>query len=172
MLMADLTICCMHMQEAFRSVEDIHGLMCMVKKTLKPSLMTAYYVKLIEIFWISSSHLYHAYAWFKLFLLQKSFNKDLSQKDLELIASSVVLAALSVPPHDRNLELEHEKERNLRMANLIGFNLKNKMNSSKVVFYFPSFALPVVYRYLFSKSYYLLLFLFCLSTALKVITSF
>ncbi|AES80980.2 eukaryotic translation initiation factor 3 subunit A isoform X2 [Medicago truncatula] len=120
-------------KEAFRSVEDIHGLMCMAKKTLKPSLMTVYYATLIEIFWISSSHLYHAYAWFKLFLLQKSFNKDLSQKDLEFIASSVVLAALSVPPHDRNLELEHEKERNLRMANLIGFNLKNKMNSSKVL---------------------------------------
>ncbi|CAI8614478.1 unnamed protein product [Vicia faba] len=125
-------------QEAFRSVEDIHGLMCMVKKTPKPSLMTVYYVKLTEIFWISSSHLYHAYAWFKLFLLQKSFNKNLSQKDLQLIASSVVLAALSVPPHDRthgasHLELEHEKERNLRMANLIGFNLETKPDSREVL---------------------------------------
>lgn len=125
-------------QEAFRSVEDIHGLMCMVKKTPKPSLMTVYYVKLTEIFWKSSSHLYHAYAWFKLFLLQKSFNKNLSQKDLQLIASSVVLAALSVPPHDRthgasHLELEHEKERNLRMANLIGFNLETKPDSREVL---------------------------------------
>lgn len=129
------------MQEAFRSVEDIHGLMCLVKKTPKPSLMVVYYVKLTEIFWISSSHLYHAYAWFKLFLLQKSFNKNLSQKDLQLIASSVVLAALSVPPHDRthgasHLELEHEKERNLRMANLIGFNLETKPESREMVFFF------------------------------------
>ncbi|TKY45577.1 Eukaryotic translation initiation factor 3 subunit A [Spatholobus suberectus] len=125
-------------QEAFRSVEDIHGLMCMVKKTPKPSLMVVYYVKLTEIFWISSSHLYHAYAWFRLFLLQKSFNKNLSQKDLQLIASSVVLAALSVPPHDRthgasHLELEHEKERNLRMANLIGFNLETKPESREML---------------------------------------
>lgn len=125
-------------QEAFRSVEDIHGLMCMVKKVPKPSLMVVYYVKLTEIFWISSSHLYHAYAWFRLFLLQKSFNKNLSQKDLQLIASSVVLAALSVPPHDRthgasHLELEHEKERNLRMANLIGFNLESKPESREVL---------------------------------------
>ncbi|KAG4928218.1 hypothetical protein JHK82_053903 [Glycine max] len=125
-------------QEAFRSVEDIHGLMCLVKKTPKPSLMVVYYVKLTEIFWISSSHLYHAYAWFKLFLLQKSFNKNLSQKDLQLIASSVVLAALSVPPHDRthgasHLELEHEKERNLRMANLIGFNLETKPESREML---------------------------------------
>jgi hypothetical protein len=92
-------------------------------------------------------------------LLQKSFNKNLSQKDLQLIASSVVLAALSVPPHDRthgasHLELEHEKERNLRMANLIGFNLETKPDSREMVFYFPSFALVAVYRYLFCHSYH------------------
>ncbi|KAI9075681.1 hypothetical protein K1719_042378 [Acacia pycnantha] len=125
-------------QEAFRSVEDIHGLMCIVKKTPKSSLMVLYYAKLTEIFWISSSHLYHAYAWFRLFLLQKSFNKNLSQKDLQLIASSVVLAALSVPPHDHtqgasHLELEHEKERNLRMANLIGFNLESKPDGREML---------------------------------------
>ncbi|KAJ8759643.1 hypothetical protein K2173_009290 [Erythroxylum novogranatense] len=118
-------------QEAFRSIEDIHGLMCMVKKTPKPSLMVVYYAKLTEVFWISSSHLYHAYAWIKLFTLQKSFNKNLSQKDLQLIASSVVLAALAVAPYDHkrgasHLELENEKERNLKMANLIEFNLDPK----------------------------------------------
>lgn len=126
------------LQEAFRSIEDIHGLMCMVKKTPKSSLMAVYYAKLTEIFWISGSHLYHAYAWFKLFLLQKSFNKNLSQKDLQLIASSVVLAALSVTPYDHthgasHLDQENEKERNLRMANLIGFNLESKLESKEVV---------------------------------------
>ncbi|KAL6970708.1 Eukaryotic translation initiation factor 3 subunit A [Sarracenia purpurea var. burkii] len=125
-------------QEAFRSVEDIHGLMCMVKKTPKPSLMVVYYAKLTEILWVSDSHLYHAYAWFKLFSLQKSFNKNLNQKDLQLIASSVVLAALSVPPYDNtrgasHLELEHEKERNLRMANLIGFIIDPKLESREAL---------------------------------------
>ncbi|KAF8396847.1 hypothetical protein HHK36_018482 [Tetracentron sinense] len=125
-------------QEAFRSVEDIHGLMCMVKKTPKPSLMVIYYAKLTEIFWVSASHLYHAYAWFKLFTLQKSFNKNLSQKDLQLIASSVVLATLSVPPYDHthgasHLEIENEKERNLRMSSLIGFNLDPKRESRDVL---------------------------------------
>ncbi|NP_001311594.1 eukaryotic translation initiation factor 3 subunit A [Nicotiana tabacum] len=118
-------------QEAFRSIEDIYGLMCMVKKTPKASLMVVYYGKLTEIFWMSSNHLYHAYAWLKLFSLQKSFNKNLSQKDLQLIASSVVLAALSVPPYDQSygashLELENEKERSLRVANLIGFEVEPK----------------------------------------------
>ncbi|KAF5739893.1 eukaryotic translation initiation factor 3 subunit A [Tripterygium wilfordii] len=128
-------------QEAFRSVEDIHGLMCMVKKTPKASLMVVYYAKLTEIFWISSSHLYHAYAWLKLFTLQKSFNKNLSQKDLQMIASSVVLAVLAVIPYDKtrgasHLELENEKERNLRMANLIGFNLDPKLEKREVVMHY------------------------------------
>uniref|UniRef100_A0A2P2L6C7 Eukaryotic translation initiation factor 3 subunit A n=4 Tax=Rhizophora mucronata TaxID=61149 RepID=A0A2P2L6C7_RHIMU len=125
-------------QEAFRSVEDIYGLMCMVKKTPKPSLMVIYYAKLTEVFWISSSHLYHAYAWLKLFTLQKSFNKNLSQKDLQLIASSVVLASLAVAPYNHkwgssHLQLENEKDRNLRMANLIEFNLEPKLENREVL---------------------------------------
>lgn len=125
-------------QEAFRSVEDIYGLTSMVKKMPKSSWMAIYYAKLTEIFWISSSHLYHAYAWFKLFQLQKSFNKNLNQKDLQLIASSVLLAALSVPPYDHtrrasHVELEHDKERNLRMSNLIGFNLDAKLENREVL---------------------------------------
>lgn len=118
-------------QEAFRSVEDIHGLMSMVKRTPKPSVLVVYYAKLTEIFWISESHLYHAYAWLKLFNLQKSYNKNITQKDLQLIASTVLLAALSVTPYDHkygasHLELENEKERSSRMANLVNFSLDSK----------------------------------------------
>ncbi|CAO2174403.1 unnamed protein product [Urochloa humidicola] len=124
-------------QEAFRSVEDIHGLMSMVKKMPKPSVLVVYYAKLTEIFWISDSHLYHAYAWLKLFNLQKSYNKNLSQKDLQLIASSVLLAALSVAPYDHkygasHLESENEKERNLRMANLVNFSLDSKRENREL----------------------------------------
>lgn len=131
-------LACFCTQEAFRSVEDIHGLMCMVKKTPKASLMVTYYAKLTEIFWVSDSHLYHAYAWLKLFTLQKTYNKNLTQKDLQLIASSVLLAALSIIPYDHkhgasHLELENEKVHNLRMASLIGFSLDPKRNSKEVV---------------------------------------
>lgn len=110
----------------------------MVKKTPKASLMVVYYAKLTKIFWMSSSHLYHAYAWLKLFSLQKSFNKNLSQKDLQMIASSVVLAALSVPPYDHShgashLELENAKERNLKVAGLIGFDAEPKSENREVV---------------------------------------
>nr|GEU88848.1 eukaryotic translation initiation factor 3 subunit A-like [Tanacetum cinerariifolium] len=125
-------------QEAFRSVEDIYGLTTMFKKMPKSSSMATYYAKLTEIFWVSSSHSYHAYAWFKLFQLQKSFNKNLSQKDLQLIASAVLLAALSAPPYDHSktashLELEHEKERNARMYNLIGLNIDVKPERREVL---------------------------------------
>lgn len=110
----------------------------MVKKTPKPSLMVVYYAKQSEIFWISSNHIYHAYCWLKLFSLQKSFNKNLSQKDLQLIASSVVLAALSVPPFDQSygashMELENEKERRLRVASLIAFDVEPKPENREVV---------------------------------------
>lgn len=125
-------------QEAFRSIEDIYGLMCMVKKTPKASLMVVYYSKLSEIFWMSSNHLYHAYAWIKLFSLQKSFNKNLNHKDMQMIASSAVLAALSVPPYDcsygaSHLELGNEKERSLRVANLIAFDVESKPENREVV---------------------------------------
>ncbi|URD75812.1 hypothetical protein MUK42_10299 [Musa troglodytarum] len=125
-------------QEAFRSVEDIHGLMSLVKKSPKTQLMVVYYAKLTDIFWVSDSHLYHAYAWFRLFTLQKSYNKNLSQKDLQLIASSVLLAALSVTPYDQkhgasHLELENDKDRNLRMASLINFTLDHKGESREML---------------------------------------
>ncbi|KAF6146923.1 hypothetical protein GIB67_036642 [Kingdonia uniflora] len=86
----------------------------------------------------NASHFYHAYAWLKLFTLQKDYNKNLTQKDLQLIASSVVLAALSVSPYDRlhgatHLELENEKERNLKMTSLIGFNIEAKCESREGV---------------------------------------
>ncbi|KAL8139989.1 hypothetical protein V2J09_006010 [Rumex salicifolius] len=125
-------------QEAFRSVEDIHGLMRLVKKTPKPSLLVVYYAKLTEIFWVSESHLSHSYAWLKLFSLQKTFNKNLSQKDLQMIASSVVLAALSVSPFDHvrgasYSELGNERAHVLKISDLINFNLEPKLESREVL---------------------------------------
>lgn len=101
-------------------------------------MMAIYYAKLTKIFWVSDSHLFHAYAWYKLYNLQKSYNKNLTQKDLQLMASSVLLATLSVTPYDRkhgahHFELEMEKDRNVRMANLLGFTLDPKRDAREVV---------------------------------------
>eukprot|EP00899_Mesostigma_viride_P024205 jgi/Mesvir1/496/Mv11365-RA.2 len=125
-------------QEAFRSIEDIHGLLTLVKKSPKPQMMATYYAKLTKIFWVSGSYLYHGYAWYKLYNLSKSFNKNLTAKDLQLMASSVLLATLSIPPYDRkhgahHFELEMDKDRNIRMAALLGFSLDPKRDAGEVL---------------------------------------
>jgi translation initiation factor 3 subunit A len=124
-------------QEAFRSVEDIHGLMMLVKKSPKPQMMAIYYAKMTKIFWKSDSNLYHAYAWYKLYNLSRSYKKDLAADVLKLMASAVVLSTLAVAPYDRkhgaaHFELELEKDRNLRMANLLGFSLDPKRDTREV----------------------------------------
>ncbi len=50
-------------QEAFRSVEDIQGLLSQSKKAPKPQMMATYYAKLTKIFTVSDSYLYNGYAW-------------------------------------------------------------------------------------------------------------
>ena len=50
-------------QEAFRSVEDIQGLLSQSKKAPKPQIIFFYYAKLTKIFTVSDSHLYNGYAW-------------------------------------------------------------------------------------------------------------
>jgi hypothetical protein len=54
------------------------------------------------------------------------------------MASSVLLATLAVTPYDRkhgahHFELEMEKDRNIRMANLLGFTLDPKKDSREIV---------------------------------------
>ena len=129
------------MQEVFCSIEDIHGLMCMVNKTPKPQMMETYYSKLTNIFWISKSHLDHAHAWYNLYILYKSYNKRLAHKDLQLMASSVLLATISIMPYDykhgdHHFELDNEKESISRMACLLGFSLDSKKDTREVVGYF------------------------------------
>lgn len=70
--------------EAFRSVEDIQALITLAKKTPKQQLMATYYARLTQIFAVSENHLYHAYAWLKLFNFSKSYNKNLSPQDLQV----------------------------------------------------------------------------------------
>lgn len=114
--------------EAFRSVEDIQQLITLAKKVPKQQLMATYYARLTQIFAVSENHLYHAYAWLKLFNFTKSYNKNMTPPDLQSMASSVLLAMLSILPYDPRAQLsqdeqlqEQEKERILRMANILGF---------------------------------------------------
>lgn len=87
-------------QEAFRSVEDIHGLMAMSKKQPKPATLTAYYQKLAHIFWLSNNYLFHAYAFYKYFTLNRATNKNATPEQLRqyvLSHSYSVLLSILIP---------------------------------------------------------------------------
>ncbi|CAL8465076.1 g4611 [Coccomyxa elongata] len=119
-------------QEAFRSVEDIQGLAALGKKAPKPQLMAMYYAKLTRIFTVSESHLYNGYAWYKLYNLAKTYNKNLTGTDVQTLAGNVLLSALAIPPFGAadlarsEAAAEQEKERSMRMANLLGFSVDAK----------------------------------------------
>jgi translation initiation factor 3 subunit A len=127
-------------QEAFRTVEDIHGLTLILKKSPNPRMMASYFAKLTKVFWVSENYLYHAYAWYKLFNLSKTYNRNLPPADLKAMASAVLLSAVAIPPYESrtsasasNQELENAKERDVRMASLLGYNLDPKRDPREVL---------------------------------------
>lgn len=76
------------------------------------------------------------YAWYKLFNLSRAFNKNLTAADTQLMATSVVLAALSIPPYESSRsenEAELDRERSMRMANILGFSVVCALRSSPTV---------------------------------------
>lgn len=69
------------------------------------------------------------YAWSRLFNLAKTYNKNLSQADVQQLACNVLLSALSIMPYETaeaahtEAELEIEKDRSIRMATILGFKV-------------------------------------------------
>ncbi|KAI8789964.1 eukaryotic translation initiation factor 3 subunit A isoform X2 [Biomphalaria glabrata] len=91
-------------QEAFKAVEDIHGLITLSKKQPKPSLMANYYQKLGLVFSKSGNHLFHACTLHRLFNLSREQRKNLSSDELQKMASRVLCATLAIPiPPTRNV---------------------------------------------------------------------
>ncbi|CAG5135673.1 unnamed protein product [Candidula unifasciata] len=91
-------------QEAFKAVEDIHGLITLSKKPPKPSLMANYYQKLGLVFSKSGNYLFHACTLHRLFNLSREQRKNLSQDELQKMASRVLCATLAIPiPPTRNV---------------------------------------------------------------------
>ena len=91
--------------------------------------MAAYYERLTKIFWVSENYLFHAYAWYKFYVLSRNYNTKLSSSKLQVMASSVVLAALSIPLISSIGEeaggidgAEVDKEKSQRMTKLLGFS--------------------------------------------------
>ncbi|XP_061395112.1 eukaryotic translation initiation factor 3 subunit A-like [Musca vetustissima] len=84
-------------QEAYKAIEDIHGLMALSKKAPVPRTMANYYQKLAMVFSKAGNQLFHAAALLKLFQLTRELKKNLSKEDMQRMASHVLIATLSIP---------------------------------------------------------------------------
>lgn len=129
--------------EAFRSVEDIQQLIALTKKTPKQPQLASYYTRLTQIFAVSDSPLYHAFAWLKLFSFSRQHARGLAQSDYQQMGTAVMLAALAILPYDRPapgarpagaaasdaVVAEQEKERANRMATILGFAVDAKKDA-------------------------------------------
>ncbi|KAJ1920091.1 eukaryotic translation initiation factor 3 subunit A [Tieghemiomyces parasiticus] len=112
-------------QEAFRSIEDIHILLASSKRLPKPSLLVNYYEKLTRIMTVSGNQLFHAAAWHKYYETVRLHAKNIEAKDLERIATNVVLATMAVPIIDSSLrvatmDVDENKVRDQRLGGLLG----------------------------------------------------
>lgn len=122
--------------EAYRTVEDIFGIMALTDVPPKAQLMATYFEKLARIFWVSENYLFHAYAWYKFFNLSFAQNKALSEEDKRNMASAVVLAALAIPVYSAgpgastsyntesaagagSLDFDNERDKKSKLATLL-----------------------------------------------------
>lgn len=71
------------LQEAFKAVEDIHGLFALSKKPPKPQLMANYYNKVSTVFWKSGNALFHACTLHRLYHLSREMRKNLTQDEMQ-----------------------------------------------------------------------------------------
>ena len=116
-------------QEAFRTVEDIHGLVSLNKQIVKPQMKAMYYALLTQIFAFSEDSMMNcAYAWLKVFNLARKYNTKLKPTDVQMMATAVMLTALSILPYQRSflgsfteLRSDHEKERQRRLSSILSF---------------------------------------------------
>jgi translation initiation factor 3 subunit A len=129
-------------QEAFKSVEDIHTLLSLSRRSPKNSMMANYYEKLTRIFLVSENYLFHAAAWSRYYNLltlsarqvavgasKKDNPANIGDADLSKAASFVLLSALSIPvistSRSRGALMDADTARsnkNQRLTNLLGMN--------------------------------------------------
>ncbi|KFV03987.1 Eukaryotic translation initiation factor 3 subunit A, partial [Pterocles gutturalis] len=123
-------------QEAFKAVEDIHGLFALSKKPPKPQLMANYYHKVSTVFWKSGNALFHASTLHRLYHLSREMRKNLTQEEMQRMSTRVLLATLSIPITPERTDIARlldmdgiivEKQR--RLATLLGLQAPPTRNS-------------------------------------------
>lgn len=114
-------------QEAYKAIEDIHGLMTLSKKTPQPKTMANYYQKLAMVFWKAGNQLFHAAALLRLFQLSRELKKTITSDEIQRMASHVLVATLAIPlpsahpEYDRFIETDKSPlEKAQRLAVLLG----------------------------------------------------
>ena len=105
-------------QEAFRSIEDVHGLMILSKKPIKGQLMANYYEKLARIFQVGENWLFHSTA---LSRYHATVLTRHGEEEFKKTASCVLLSALSIPiiVNKRHTEGEESKARLSKLSSLV-----------------------------------------------------
>ncbi len=110
-------------QEAFRTIEDIHGLFTLTRKPASPSMIVNYYERLAKIFLMSDNYLFLAAAWNKLFIIGNAQGQ--SQEYISHAANMFLLSTLSVPLMEplnitNTLPKEERETQEHRLANFLG----------------------------------------------------
>uniref|UniRef100_A0A2M3YXS8 Eukaryotic translation initiation factor 3 subunit A n=1 Tax=Anopheles braziliensis TaxID=58242 RepID=A0A2M3YXS8_9DIPT len=113
--------------EAYKAIEDIHGLMALSKKTPLPKTMAMYYQKLAMVFWKAGNQLFHAAALLKLFQLSRDMKKNVTAEEIQRMTTHVLIATLAIPlpsahpEFDRFIETDKSPmEKAQRLAFLLG----------------------------------------------------
>lgn len=116
-------------QEAFRTAEDIHGLVGLSKRVPKASMMATYFEKLVKIFAVGNNFLFHAAAYGRYHSLQTASKGEEADNKA---ASLALLSALAVPivsdaqarRRDGSAHVDSESARGkaARLASLLGLN--------------------------------------------------
>jgi translation initiation factor 3 subunit A len=115
--------------QAYQIVEEIYGIMAKIDRPIQPQMMAAYYKSLSDMFLVSKSYLFHAYAWLKFYHLNEKNNQSLDSKELTRMASALTLSALAVPVVKRHDSISSyandEADKKKRMGKYMSFATNN-----------------------------------------------
>ena len=117
--------------EGFRTIEDIYAIMVAGKKTPKAKLMMNYYDKLQRIFWVSDNKLFHGYAWYRYYCLFCESKKEIKPDDKCMLASSVLLSAITVPSTRDMYSFADEEEELVEKSSQMALLLDFQTNPSR-----------------------------------------
>eukprot|EP00514_Thraustochytrium_sp_LLF1b_P010775 CAMPEP_0184540526 /NCGR_PEP_ID=MMETSP0199_2-20130426/699_1 /TAXON_ID=1112570 /ORGANISM="Thraustochytrium sp., Strain LLF1b" /LENGTH=939 /DNA_ID=CAMNT_0026934135 /DNA_START=82 /DNA_END=2898 /DNA_ORIENTATION=+ len=120
--------------EGFRTIEDIHNIFQKTDKRPSSQLEATYYQKLTDLFLVSENFLFHAYAYKAYYLLSVEKNKSLTKEQSSIMGSCVLLSAMSIPLQSAKAgttysHRDSQKQKNRRMAQLLGFDINPKRKS-------------------------------------------